>query len=167
MKHYLRILGCWLLAEVLTLFIDLTLSFSGSTLVRVICSICTIGILLGLMGQGGYSAALADQKAAPPAVRPLLLGLTGCAVPLLLWGMLTAARAGLLPDTFYRLYKLLCAPFLSICNLISADISACTVPFWGMAVLAVLSLTPCAAVMAAYCLTMRHFSAESLQYPKK
>ena len=53
MKDHLRILGCWLLAEVLTLFIDLTLSFSGSALVRIICSVCTVGILLGLMAQGG------------------------------------------------------------------------------------------------------------------
>ena len=155
MKQYLRMFGYWLLAEVLTLFIDLTLSFSGSVLVRLICSICTLGILLGLMAQGGYAAALADKKTAPSALRPLLLGLTGSTVPCILWGMLQTARAGLLTDSFYRLYKLLCAPFLSVCNLISADISAAGIPGWGMAVLGVLSLTPCAAVWIAYTLTRR------------
>ena len=153
MKDHLRILGCWLLAEVLTLFIDLTLSFSGSALVRIICSVCTVGILLGLMAQGGYSAALADRKANPTSLRPLLLGLTGSVMPCALWGMLAAARAGLLADGFYRFYKLLCAPFLSVCNLISADIAASSVPGWGMVLLAVLNLTPCAAVWIAYLCT--------------
>ncbi|MBR3629124.1 MAG: hypothetical protein IKN55_01450 [Oscillospiraceae bacterium] len=155
MKTILRMLGYWLLAEVLTLFLDLTLSFSGSILVRVLCSICTVGILLGLMIQGGYAAAMADRKAKPSAIRALLHGLTGAAVPCVLWGMLLAARAGLLPDDYYRLYKLLCAPFLSVCNLISADISAGSVPVWGMAVLGFLSLTPCAAAVAAYAVTLK------------
>ena len=155
MKHYFRIIGYWFLAEVLTLFLDLTLSFSGSVFVRLLCSICTVGILAGLMAQGGYAAALADRKIQPPAVRPVLLGLTGSAVPCVLWGMLWAARSGMLDDGFYRLYKLLCAPFLSVCNLISADVSAGSVPVWGMAVLGILSLIPCAAVCCAYWIT-RH-----------
>ena len=154
-KQILRILGCYLLAEALTLFIDLTLSFSGSVGVRIVCSICTLGILLGLMANGGYAAALSDAKAkrTPSVLRGMLYGLCGSAIPAALWGMLMAARAGALPGDFYRLYKLLCAPFLSVCNLISADIQAASIPGWGMAVLAGLSVTPCIAVVVAYCLT--------------
>ncbi|MCR4644789.1 MAG: hypothetical protein K5695_05190 [Oscillospiraceae bacterium] len=154
-KQILRIIGSYLLAEVLTLFIDLTLSFSGTTLMRILCSICTLGILLGLMANSGYAAALADARAkrTPSLPRAMLYGLCGTAIPAVLWGMLTAARAGLLPGDFYRLYKLLCAPFLSICNLLSADVEASSLPPWGMIVLAALTLTPCIAVMTACLLT--------------
>lgn len=157
MKELLKMPGYWLLAEVLTLFIDLTLSFSGSALLRMVCGICTVGILLGLMAQGGFSAANADRKAhrESTVLRPLLLGAAGAAVPAVLWLALLAARAGALQDDFYRLYKLLCAPFLSFCNLISADVSAASVPGWGMGVLLALSLMPVPAVWIAYAVTRR------------
>lgn len=166
MKELLKMPGWWLLAEVLTLFIDLTFSFSGHAVVRCICGICTVGILLGLMAQGGHSAANADRRAhrTPHRLRPVLLGLAGAAVPVCLWCVLLAARLGAVPDDFYRLYKLLCAPFLSICNLISADVSAAGVPVWGMGVLLVLSLAPCAAAWIAYAMSAADLRPEDRMY---
>ncbi len=168
MKEHLKLFGYWVLAEVLTLFIDLTLSFSGNPLVRCICAVCTLGILTALMVQGGYTAALADKKAhiTPNFTRPFTLGLTGSAVPLLLTLLLTLSKAGVLPDGFYRIYKLLCAPFLSVCNLMCADVVTSLLPGFGLAVLFLLSLLPIPAVCIAYTMTMQGKSPDDLMIKK-
>lgn len=145
MKSCSKIIGLWLLAEILTLFLDLTLAFSGSTLIRLVCGVCTVGILCALMAQGGMSAARTYQKSKKrPSV--LLLSTVGSAPSLFLWAVLCLSRCGILADGFYRWYKLLCAPFLSFSNLFSDSVLASQLPLTGMAVLFVLSLLPGAAV---------------------
>lgn len=145
MLSYGKIIGLWLLAEILTLFLDLTLAFSGSTLMRIVCGVCTLGILGALMVQGGFSAARIYQKEhrKPPV---LLLGIVGSAPALLLWAVLCLSRCGVIADGFYRWYKLLCAPFLSFANLCSDGVLTSQIPVTGMAALLVLSLLPGAAV---------------------
>lgn len=163
MKHHIKMTGCWLLAEVLTLFIDLTFSFSGHFLVRIVCAVCTLGIFAALMVQGGYSAAKADKKA---HIRrdPLTLGIAGALIPVLLTAGLALSKAGFLADGYYRLYKLLCAPFLAVCNLFSADIVSASVPVFEIVVLFVLCLIPIPAAMIAYRMTIEGKSAEDLMY---
>lgn len=166
MKVYLKMPGYWLLAEVLTLFIDLTFSFSDHAVVRILCAVCTVGIYLSLMVQGGYAAARADKKRHIEfnPLRPLTLGLAGAAVPALLTIALLLAKLGVLADGFYRLYKLLCAPFLAVCNLMSADIAASSLPAWGIAVLLALSLAAIPAVMIAYKMTFEGKAPEDAMY---
>ncbi len=146
MKSCIKIIGLWLLAEILTLFLDLTLAFSGSTLMRLVCGTCTVGILSALMAQGGLSAAQTYKKLhqKPPL---LLLGVVGSAPALLLWAALCLSQCGVIADGFYRWYKLLCAPFLSFSNLFSDGVLTSQIPVTGMIVLFVLSLLPGAAVV--------------------
>ncbi len=165
MKDFCKILGYDLAAELLTLFIAFTLGFSSAVVIRAICAVCTVGILAGMATQAGYSIALSDRKQKRGSVmRGLLLGFTASLPFLLCWGLLLLAKLGTLPAEFYRTYKLLCAPFMAVCNLFSADISVQMLPAAGLCVLAALSLVPMAAVCIAYEMTRRGRTFEELMY---
>ena len=168
MKEYLKMMGFWLLSEVLTLFINLTLSFSGNALVRMLCAVCTMGIFAALMVQGGYSAGKADRLAHREhrTGRGILLGAAGAGIPFLLTMLLAFSKAGWLSDGFYRFYKILCAPFLSVCNLICSDVMTSALPGWALLLLLGMSLLPVPIVCAAYDLTMQDRSPEDWMLQK-
>lgn len=150
MKLCLKILGYAIAAEFLSLFISLTLGFSGSVPMRFVCGFCTVGILLGLMGQAGFSCARSDKT-----VHPLLPGFVGVLPYLCGWTALFLSKLGILPDGFYRVYKILFAPFLSVCNLFSEDVVTSTLPWFGVWGLLGLSVLPGVAATVAYALTGR------------
>ncbi len=170
MKDYCKILGFALMTEILTLFIDLTLAFSASVVFRIITSICTVGILTGLMAQAGHNIGKSDRKLLhrdPEAVRPskmLYLGMTAIVPYAACWVLLLLAKCGVLDGGFYRFYKLLCAPFLQVCNLICDDVTAASLPAWGLVVLALLTFVPYLAVVIAYRMTVRGESMEQVMY---
>ncbi len=170
MKDYLKILGFLLFAEILTLFINVTLAFSGSWVFRLVTSICTLGILAGLMAQAGHSIGNADRKLLrqePDAVRsskPYTLAMLAMFPYALCWMFLLLAKIGAVDGGFYRFYKLLCAPFLQVCNLICDDVTAAALPVWGLVILALLPMIPYAAVLIAYRMTVRGESVENVMY---
>ncbi len=172
MKDVLKILGFLLFAEILTLFINVTLAFSGSWIFRLVTAACTLAILAGLMAQAGHSIGKADRKLLkqnPDAVhpnKPVFLGLVSILPFQILWILLTLAKCGVLDGGFYRFYKLLCAPFLQVCNLICDDVTAASLPVWGLIVLALLTAVPFAAVMIAYRMTVKGESVEEMMYQK-
>ena len=156
MKDHLKVLGYVLFAEVLTLFINLTLSVFPHTLFRILCSICTVGILLVVMIHAGMRIAAADKHhhaaagTVPAPHRPLLLGLTAVLPFQVCWVLLLLAKLGVIAGSFYKFYKLLAAPFLQICNLFSADITAASLPMAGLVLLELCSLLPLPAFWIAY-----------------
>lgn len=150
MKYCLKILGYAVAAEFLSLFISLTLGFSGSVPMRMVCSVCTVGILLGLMGQAGFSCAKADNN-----IPPLFPGIIGALPYLCGWGALLLSKTGIITDRFYRIYKILFAPFLSVCNLFSEDVLTSTLPWCGVWVLLGLSVLPGVAAAVAYSATRK------------
>ncbi len=170
MKDYLKILGYVLVSEILCLFIDLTLAFSASAVMRVVTALCTVSILAGLLAQAGYSIGTADRKLlnrdknAARSSKPLFLGMTAAMPFMLCWCALLLARLGSVDGGFYRIYKLLCAPFLQVCNLICDDVQAQAIPVWGMVVLALCSLVPYLAVVISYRMTLRGEGLENVMY---
>ena len=85
-----------------------------------------------------------------------MLGLTLC-----------LAKAGVLPEHWYRWYKLLDAPFLQLCNLCSMDVTISSLS-WGKTIfLALWNLLPVAAVWVTYALARSGFLPEKLQYKKR
>ncbi len=170
MKDVLKILGFLLFAEILTLFINVTLAFSGSWIFRLVTAVCTLAILAGLMTQAGHSIGKSDRKILkqnPDAVRsskPLLLGMLAIFPFQLWWIFLALAKFGVIDGGFYRFYKLLCAPFLQVCNLICDDVTTASLPVWGLVVLALLTIVPYAAVMIAYRMTLRGERVEDVMY---
>ncbi len=169
MKAYGKIILFLLVTEILTLFINLTLSVFTGTVFRVISSICTVGILLALMIQAGCSIGAADKKAqnaGEKGTAPVIAGITASLPLCILWGLLLLEKCGIFPAGYYRFYKLLCAPFLQICNLFSADVTADTLPWAGVITLGLLSLLPAAAVVISRHMVMQGRQLEELMYRK-
>ena len=168
MKSVLKIFGILILAEILTLFINLTLSFSGHLLLRMVCGLCTCGILAGLCGQVGYSIAEAHRKQHqnPKKLQIFMLGFVSSLPFLFFWILLFCAKQNLISPEFYRYYKLLCAPFLNICNLFSTDISALSLPDSGLITLLILSFLPMVSFCTAYSATRHGRTIEQVMYRK-
>ncbi|MBR1556009.1 MAG: hypothetical protein IJ644_11555 [Oscillospiraceae bacterium] len=166
MKSVLKIFGSLILAEFLTLFINLTLSFSGHLLLRLICTVCTCSILAGLCGQAGYSIAETHRKQHLSLKKLQISGLGFISsLPFLIcWILLFCARQNLIHPEFYRSYKLLCAPFLNLCNMFSTDVSALTLPVSGLLTLLLVSFLPMAAFCTAYYMTSHGKLAEQIMY---
>ncbi|MBE6875380.1 MAG: hypothetical protein E7496_01425 [Ruminococcus sp.] len=166
MKSVLKIFGSLILAEILTLFINLTLSFSGHLLLRMVCTVCTCSILAGLCGQAGYSTAEAHRKQHLSLKKLQISGLGFISsLPFLIcWILLLSARQNIISAEFYRSYKLLCAPFLNLCNMFSTDVSALTLPVSGLITLLIVSFLPMLAFCTAYYMTVHGKLAEQVMY---
>lgn len=168
-KNFAKALGGDLFAEILCLFLAVTLSAVGGGLFRLISCICTIAVLICVCVNYALSRSREDQHKKRKNTIAVQLFYSGSVLlPFLLLGIsLLLARAGVLPDTWYRWYKLLNAPFLQLCNLCSADVTASSLS-WGKTVfLAVWNLLPPAVVWVTYVLARSGFLPEELQYQRK
>ncbi len=168
-KTFAKAIGNYFFTEVLCLFLALTLSAIGGTLLRIISMICTLGILLCIYINFAVNAANRDrlQKREAGLFRRIFLS-TSVSLPYVLFGIcLILAKLSVLPATFYRWYKLLDAPFLQLCNLFCADITIEAVSWGKVIVLAVLNLLPFLTVWVTYTLTRMGVTLETLQYKKK
>ncbi|MBQ7012755.1 MAG: hypothetical protein IJN11_02420 [Oscillospiraceae bacterium] len=169
MKRYGTILLYLIAAEILTLFINVTLSVFGGTAFRVITSVCTVGILVVLMIQAGSRLGKEDKKRRNAGEKTPHIAGAGILASLpmgICWLLLLHEKCSVMTAGFYRFYKLLCAPFLQICNLLSADVTADTLPWMGVVLLGVLSLLPAAAVCISYVMVMRDVQIEEIMYKK-
>lgn len=166
MKKFFKMLGFVLLAETLTLFINLTLGFSSDTLLRIFCGVCTVGILVGLCAQGGYHIGEQDRRAkAKRSLRtPLLLGAAAILPGQICWVLLLLSRCGILADDFYRIYKILCAPLLPVCNLFSDGLTSSGLPAQGLVILELLTLLPGIGTAVAYVWTRDGKNPEDVLY---
>ena len=120
-KNFAKALGSDLFAEILCLFLAVTLSAVGGGLFRLISCICTIAVLVCVCVNYALSRSREDQHKKRKNTIAVQLFYSGSVLlPFLLLGIsLLLARAGVLPGTWYRWYKLLNAPFLQLCNLCS------------------------------------------------
>ena len=157
-KNFAKALGSDLFAEILCLFLAVTLSAVGGGLFRLISCICTIAVLVCVCVNYALSRSREDQHKKRKNTIAVQLFYSGSVLlPFLLLGIsLLLARAGVLPDTWYRWYKLLNAPFLQLCNLCSADVTASSLS-WGKTVF----------LAVTYALARSGFLPEELQYQRK
>ena len=65
-KNWMKGFGIYLFAEILCLFLALTLSAVGGGLFRLISCICTIAVLICLCVNYAYNRAAADRKSKVP-----------------------------------------------------------------------------------------------------
>lgn len=167
-KNFLKGIGTYFFAEVLCLFLALTLSAIGGTLLRLISCICTVGILICLCINYAVNRANADRISKREDTIKRRFFLSGsAALPYVIWGIcLILSRSGVISAGFYRWYKLLDAPFLQLCNLCSADVTATTLSWGETGLLAVVNLLPFAVVWVTYVLTRKGVSLEEIQYRK-
>ena len=163
-----KAIGTYFFAEALCLFLALTLSAVGGGLLRIISCICTISVLICLYVNFAINRAKEDRhaKLEHTSVRCLILS-SAAAIPYLISGTgLLLSRGGILPDSFYRWYKLLDAPFLQLCNLCSADIMASSLSWDETIFLTLCNLLPFAVVWLTYTLAQKGVLPEEWQYQK-
>jgi len=158
-KNFAKGIGMYFFAEILCLFLALTLSALGGTIWRIVSCICTMGIFVCLCINYAYNRAEMDRKISVSSVFAPL-------IPLLLGIVLILAKAGVVPAGYYRWYKLLDAPFLQLCNLCSMDVTAAALS-WGETIfLAMMNLLPFVTVWVTYTVVRKGVRLEEIQYRK-
>ncbi len=168
LRPFLTGIGQYAFTEILCLFIALTLSPFSGTLAKLISCICTIIIMICLCINYGAKRANEDRIShiENTVSRKAFLSASITLVFVILGLGLILARAGVLPDNYYRWYKLIDAPFLQLCNFVSSDIAASSLS-WGQTLgLAACNLAPFLTTWITYELTRRGVSLEEIQYRK-
>lgn len=168
-KNFLKGVGTYFFAEILCLFLALTLSAVGGAVTRVISAVCTAAVLICLCINFAVNRGKEDKKREIPnrIGRRFFWSISVSALFLLLGICLLLSRCAVLPDGFYRWYKIFDAPFLQLCNFFSRDVMTHTLS-WGAAVfLAVLNFLPFAVTWVTYDLTRKGFVPEELIYERK
>lgn len=154
----LKALGIWLACEFFCLFISLTLAGSSSTFIRIICSVCTVGILIILVSDFAVKEAEKDLKSErlsgreSSALMNIAAGITLSAPSAVSWFLLYFSVSDRNFD-FYRWYKLINAPFLQIYNLINSNASSSALKISEVRMMFPMIFIHAAVYNAAYLLT--------------
>ena len=136
--RYMRTLLFLAAAEVLSLFIGLTLAGTANPLVRVISAICTSGIMICLMASLALKTVASDRKNEKISgnrsfIFPAEMTFTALVPPLVSWIVLRFTAGGSID--FYRWHKLINGWFLQVYNLIEPNASSAALnsaEIWGM-----------------------------------
>lgn len=140
--RYMRTLLFLAAAEILSLFIGLTLAGTANPLVRVISAICTSGIMICLMASLALKTVASDRKNKSrkgdySLLFPAGMTFTALVPPFVSWIILKITAGGSID--FYRWHKLINGWFLQVYNLIEPDASSAALnsaEIWGMLPLA-------------------------------
>ena len=142
-------------SEILCLFIDITFAASGSTLIRLICLICTVTLMISVLADFSVKEARADMKASrisgeKAKISEIYAAGGAAAIPSLLsWITLCISAKGGGFD-YYRWHKLLNAPFLQLYNILSSSVHASELNGTELAIMAVPIVFPALAVVIPY-----------------
>lgn len=141
-------------ADVLSLFIALTLAGSSSGAVRVISAVCTTGILICVLGSFAVKTAKEDLKlrrigeTEVSSLMPLFMGMTASLPSLASWLILRFSDMD-----FYRMHKLINGYFLQIFNFINPDASSSALTNSDIWTMLPFSFAPMAVFLLGYYLT--------------
>lgn len=154
--RYLRVILYLLAADILSLFVGLTLAGSANPLIRVISAICGAGIMLCLMASLALKTAAGDLKyerttgTKTPLLLPAGMTVTALTVPLASWLVL---RIG--SFDFYRWHKLINGWFIQIYNMIQPDASSAALSAGEIWAMLPLAFAPAAVFAVFYVLGCR------------
>lgn len=168
-KIFVKGIGYYIFAELLSLFLVFSLGLIGNIFFRLLSLICCAGIMICLV----INFAINCQKEArlsgadSGAAEPVIAGISASFVYFVLYLLLLAAKAGLLPDTFYRTYKLLNAPVMNLLNLISSDIAASSLGLPDLVVMLLISLVPMITAIMTYMMCRKGVIPEDFIFQKK
>lgn len=151
--RYLKVLIFIVAADVLSLFVGLTLAGSSALLIRIISAVCGAGIMICLMASLALRTASADLKSERVTGRktsPLLpSGMAAAALlpPLASWLILRLTSGS--SFDFYRWHKLINGWFIQIYNMIQPDASSAALTSGQILTMLPLAIVP-AAVFAIF-----------------
>ncbi|MBQ8687902.1 MAG: hypothetical protein IJ512_05065 [Ruminococcus sp.] len=168
-KTFLKGIGYYFFADILCLFLTVTLIMLGTLLFKIICVLCCMGVLICLMINYAINCEKEDRKYGlnQNAGRSLFPGLAASSVYILLYLLLLLAKLQLLPDSFYRIYKILNAPFMTLFNFLEPGVLASELSLISMIVFFLLSLIPMAAVIISYTLSAKDIIPEDFMFQKQ
>ena len=141
--RYLRTLLILAAADVLSLFIGLTLAATANPLIRVVSAVCGSGIMICLMASFALKTAAGDLRSErasgkkTPLLHPIEMTAAALVPPLASWLVLRFSAGGTLD--FYRWHKLINGWFIQICNMINPSARAADLTsgqIWAMLPLA-------------------------------
>lgn len=138
-------------ADILSLFIGMTLAGSASSAIRFVSAVCTSGILMCILGSFAFRSAKEDVKkhragiAGSSPVMPWLMGLAASAPGIISW--LVLKFSGL---DFYRWHKLINGWFLQIYNMINSNASSAALTSRQMMIMLPLAAVPMIVFMVGY-----------------
>lgn len=156
-------------AEILCLFINLTLAFSGSVLFRIISVFCTSVIFIGLICNYAYNTAKNDltiqrrMQIKLPGYRCYAAGGFMSLPYIILWIMLFLSKNGVIGG-FYKAYKLINGQFLQLYNLINDGVDVMTITQSDLIIMLLLAFVPFVSFVIAYKATYKGVDIEKIQY---
>lgn len=142
---FLKALGIVAAADILSLFIVMTFAGSSMTVMRLVCSVCTVGILLCFV----ISHAANSAKAEKGGGAPFAVGAVMSAPALVSWVILLISRTSG-AFNYYPIHKLVNGYYLQIYNLINSDANASALGMGEIFGMAALIPIPFIAYTAAY-----------------
>ncbi len=154
--RYIRTLLYIAAADVLSLFIGLTLAGSANPLIRAVSAICCTGIMICLIASFALRTSYGDLKnervtgTKTSPLAPAGMALTASLPGTLSW-LVLRLTAGSSFD-FYRWHKLINGWFLQIYNLINSDASSSALTSGQIWAMLPLAFVPGAVLAAAYIL---------------
>lgn len=154
---YVKVLGYSTVSVILCMFINLTFSVFGGNFFKIICAVCTVGIMLCLQFNSAYTNAKKDMKneritqKLKSRSRPFLLAFSSSAIPIFSTVMLWISSADKTSE-FYRIYKILNAHYLQIFNLINPEVTSASLTTVHLIVYSLMALIPFFGFLIAYLL---------------
>lgn len=141
-------------ADILSLFIGLTLAGSSTVIFRVISAVCTVGILVCVLGNFAAKTALADIKSArinkkkSSLIMPWIMSISASFSAICSWLILRYSDID-----FYRWHKIINGYFIQIYNFINPDASSATLTTGQIFAMLPLAFVPAAVFLAGYYIT--------------
>ncbi len=135
-------------ADILAIFIGFTLSASAMTIFRILSAVCTVGILICILGNFAYKTAVADKKSTKksPAM-PLIMAVSASLPSIVSWLILRFSDID-----FYRWNKLINGFFLQIYNFINPDASSTALTSPQIMTMLPLAFVPAVVFISGYAL---------------
>lgn len=163
---YLKAIGYIAAAEVMSLFIGLTLATSSTAVIRFICAVCTIGILVCLLASFGWKSASEDMKRErsegikTSPIIPVTVGITSSLPAIISWIILFISHSTGGFD-YYKWHKLINAYFLQTYNFINSDASTSALTDTQVMIMLPLVIIPFLAYIIPYALVRKGIISES------
>lgn len=158
-----------LFAEILCLFLNLTLAISSSNIFKILAAFCSSVIFIGIIINHAHNTAKNDKKIERQldvkfsGTRSLFAAASMTILYAFIWLFLFLSKLGAIGD-FYNAYKLINSQFLQLYNLMSPGTSISSVSMMNVLIMLSFTIIPFLAFMISYKLTYKEVDIESIQY---
>lgn len=133
-------------ADILALFISMTLAFSSGFVLKVISAVCTASVLICVLGSFAVKQAEKDVKSGKNRILTAVsMGITASLPSSVSWGILKFSALD-----YYRIHKIVCGYFLQILNFIEPSSSSADLSSAEISAMLPLCIVPAAVVLSAY-----------------